>query len=230
MRRKFKESAALRIGIYVGVGVFSIVLGAVLSIMSDWVGLQGQAAFWGAVVGLNIIIIGLVAEVWLDIKRPPPPIEVIEGEAKIKQACKKIRDTEGAVEIRAVWCALYRDTKSYFKDEAKFLKESDVTIKRLINPVVVPPIDLNEFTTLSKQLGPGKYQLHRTSLEEMECYVCDYWKEDSLRVKALLIFIDSNRMPKLAIRIDPEREGSEAAAFAANSIKIWFDNLPKEQF
>ena len=220
IKRKFKESTGLRIAIYVGAGVVSVVLGVFLEF----------ASFWGALIGLNIIIIGLVSELWMDIRRPSPCIEVIEGEANIKQACKKIRDTEGAIAIRAVWCALYRDTRLYFKDEAKFLTESNVTIKRLINPAVVPPSDLKDFVALSEQLGPEKYELHSTSLEEMECFVCDYWREESLRIKALLIFVDNNGMPKLAIRIDPDREGSEAAVFAADSVKHWFDDLPKETF
>ena len=220
MKRKLKESTELRIALYVGVGVVSTVLGIVLT----------PTPFWGVLLGLNIIIIALVCEIWMDVRRPSPCIEVIEGEANIKQACKKMRDTEGAIEIRAVWCALYRDTKLYFKDEAKFLTGSDVTINRLINPAVVPPVDLSEFITLSKQLGPEKYQLHKTSLKEMECLVCDYWRDESVKVKALLIFVDNNGMPKLAICIDPDKEGSEAAVFTANSIKSWFNNLPKEEF
>jgi SAM-dependent methyltransferase len=187
-----------------------------------------QAVVWSIVISLLGVIVGGLIELYYQVTKPKPLVEVIEDEKELKQRYEEMRRTRGATCIQAIWSAKYPDEETYFRVEGRDLEERpDLEIERLVNPEVIASKYRDQFLEFIRR--HSNLTVWATDVTEFECFVCEYREGEMKRVKALLVLNDTlSRAPHLGIYIDPEK--SVALKPLVYAIQSWFMRLPRKQF
>lgn len=187
-----------------------------------------QALTWSIVIALLGVIIYAIIEVYYQVTKPKPHVEVIEDQNVLKERYEEMRRTEGATSVQAIWSAKYKDVESYFKTEGNDLKQNQaLEVERLVNPSAIAPRYRQQFVEFVR--SHPNLKVWATDLNEFECYLCEYVKGDVNRLKALLVFNDTlSRAPQLGVFIDPEKSADLKPV--VHALQSWFLGLPRQPF
>lgn len=187
-----------------------------------------QALTWSIVIALLGVIIYAIIEVYYQVTKPKPHVEVIEDQNTLKERYEEMRRTEGATCVQAIWSARYKDVEAYFKTEGNDLKlNQSLEVERLVNPNAIAHKYHKQFAEFIRN-NPN-LKVWATDVKEFECYICEYVKGDVTRLKALLVLNDTlSRAPQLGIFIDPERSADLKPVVYA--LQSWFLGLPRKRF
>lgn len=223
-RKKFLVGVATAVAILIAATLVTVLTNETLTSGEK----TTQAVTWSIVIALLGVIIYAIIEVYYQVTKPKPLVEVIEDQNTLKERYEEMRRTEGATSVQAIWSAKYIDVESYFKTEGNDLAlHQALEVERLVNPHVIAPKYRKQFAEFIRS-NPN-LKVWATDVSEFECYICEYVKSDVTRVKALLVLNDTlSRAPQLGIFIDPEKSAELKPLVYA--LQSWFLRLPRQPF
>lgn len=203
-----------------------------LGILGAYTNLFLPSISWGLTYGTVGLILGFVMEIYMKtVTKEDITAKIIYDEDELKSTYKKMREDSTCRDMQAIWCTRYADVPKYFKEEeADFLRNPRLHIKRLINPKRTQEGDYELHSRSSKKLlGRGKYEVKETDISEFECVVCEYEKPSGREQKALFIINDlDGNSPSLGIFLDPTKYEEASTKYkktllAVRTIKSWFE-------
>lgn len=225
---KTRKKFIVGLGIGAGVAIASTVL-TILNNETLTPGEQAtQSVVWSFVFCFLAAGIYAIIEIYYQVTKPKPLVEVLEDEDALKKRYEDMRRTEGVIRVQAIWAARYMDVDSYFRTEGRDLeRDPTLEVERLVNPNVIGSKYRQQFTEFVRD--HPNLTVWATDVSEFECYICEYLKGGSSRLKALLVLNDTvSGEPQLGIFIDPEK--STELKPLVHALRSWFLRIPRQSF
>jgi hypothetical protein len=208
-------------------GLLAGYLGTVLSLVSS--PKVGTALTLGIVLTLMAAFLAVVLELYFRQSATEPVAQIILGPGALMDKYEDMRRTRGRTAIYAVWSTPYprAEVEAYFRAEAAdFASDSGLTIDRLIADGI---LDSSLRTRLTEIMpGSERYKLATTDLTGFELYLCEFVRDRTPQMKAVVVFNDVlTRTPVFGVSLDSERY-PELRSFGY-TLKHWFDSLPRNE-